>query len=106
MNRYAPRRPRAVFALMATALAVLNFAMLVALPATIETSTDEATLASSEEPHVDSGIRAVHASGPPGAGEWAHQWPNDLERLQKKYFSSADQLVTLRMFSGPSQLVA
>jgi len=49
----------------------------------------------------DSGVRAVHASGPPGAGEWDHQWPNDLERLQKKYFSSSDQLVTLRMFSGP-----
>ncbi len=49
----------------------------------------------------DSGVRAVHASGPPGAGEWAHQWPADLERLQKKYFSSPDQLVTLRMFSGP-----
>jgi 5-methylthioadenosine/S-adenosylhomocysteine deaminase len=49
----------------------------------------------------DSGIRAVHASGPPGAGEWDHQWPQDLERLQKKYFSSTDQLVTLRMFSGP-----
>jgi cytosine/adenosine deaminase-related metal-dependent hydrolase len=49
----------------------------------------------------DSGIRAVHASGPPGAGDWDHQWPADLERLQKKYFSSADQLVTLRMFSGP-----
>jgi 5-methylthioadenosine/S-adenosylhomocysteine deaminase len=51
----------------------------------------------------DSGIRAVHASGPPNAGEWAHQWPQDLERLQKKYFSSADQLVTLRMFSGVSR---
>jgi 5-methylthioadenosine/S-adenosylhomocysteine deaminase len=51
----------------------------------------------------DSGIRAVHASGPPTAGEWAHQWPQDLERLQKKYFSSADQLVTLRMFSGVSR---
>jgi 5-methylthioadenosine/S-adenosylhomocysteine deaminase len=50
---------------------------------------------------MDGGIRAVHASGPPGAGEWAHQWPQDLERLQKKYFSSTDQLVTLRMFSGP-----
>ena len=49
----------------------------------------------------DSGIRAVHASGPPGAGDWDHQWPQDLERLQKKYFTSADQLVTLRMFSGP-----
>ncbi|HMA71585.1 MAG TPA: amidohydrolase family protein [Xanthobacteraceae bacterium] len=49
---------------------------------------------------IDGGIRAVHASGPPTAGDWAHQWPQDLERLQKKYFSSADQLVTLRMFSG------
>jgi 5-methylthioadenosine/S-adenosylhomocysteine deaminase len=51
----------------------------------------------------DSGIRAVHASGPPSAGEWDHQWPQDLTRLQKKYFSSADQLVTLRMFSGPDR---
>lgn len=49
----------------------------------------------------DGGVRAVHASGPPGAGDWDHQWPQDLERLQKKYFSSPDQLVTLRMFSGP-----
>jgi len=49
----------------------------------------------------DSGVRAVHASGSPSAGDWAHQWPQDLERLQKKYFSSPDQLVTLRMFSGP-----
>src|SRR5580658_9567915 len=49
------------------------------------------------------GVRAVHASGPPGAGDWDHQWPQDLERLQKKYFSSADQLVTLRMFSGPNR---
>jgi 5-methylthioadenosine/S-adenosylhomocysteine deaminase len=50
---------------------------------------------------LDSGIRAVHASGPPSAGEWDHQWPQDLGRLQKKYFSSDDQLITLRMFSGP-----
>src|SRR5260370_15202691 len=52
---------------------------------------------------IDSGVRAVHASGPPNAGDWAHQWPQDLERLQKKYFSSTDQLVTLRMFSGVSR---
>jgi 5-methylthioadenosine/S-adenosylhomocysteine deaminase len=52
---------------------------------------------------IDSGVRAVHASGPPTAGNWAHQWPQDLERLQKKYFSSTDQLVTLRMFSGVSR---
>jgi 5-methylthioadenosine/S-adenosylhomocysteine deaminase len=52
---------------------------------------------------IDSGIRGVHASGAPSAGTWDHQWPQDLTRLQKKYFSSADQLVTLRMFSGPDR---
>jgi cytosine/adenosine deaminase-related metal-dependent hydrolase len=48
----------------------------------------------------DAGIRAVHASGAPQAGEWERQWPQDLARLQKKYFTSDDQLVTLRMFSA------
>ena len=52
---------------------------------------------------IDGGVRAVHASGPPYAGDWAHQWPQDLERLQTKFFSSTDQLVTLRMFSGPNR---
>src|SRR6266850_1432953 len=47
----------------------------------------------------DSGIRAVHASGAPQFGDWDHQWPQDLTRLQSTYFSSDDQLVTLRMFS-------
>ena len=49
---------------------------------------------------IDSGIRGVHASGAPQTGEWDRQWPQDLERLQKRFFSSTDQLVTLRMFSG------
>ena len=48
---------------------------------------------------IDSGIRGVHASGAPQTGDWDKQWPQDLERLQKKFFTSADQLVTLRMFS-------
>jgi 5-methylthioadenosine/S-adenosylhomocysteine deaminase len=48
----------------------------------------------------DAGIRAVHASGAPQNGNWDHQWPQDLQRLQKQFFSSNDQLVTLRMFSG------
>ena len=52
---------------------------------------------------IDSGIRAVHASGAPQAGEWAHQWPGDLARLQKKYFATNDQLVTLRLFSPPNR---
>jgi cytosine/adenosine deaminase-related metal-dependent hydrolase len=49
---------------------------------------------------IDSGIRAVHASGAPQTGEWDKQWPQDLARLQKQFFASDDQLVTLRMFSG------
>jgi 5-methylthioadenosine/S-adenosylhomocysteine deaminase len=51
----------------------------------------------------DSGIRAVHASGAPQFGTWDNQWPQDLVRLQNTYFSSRDQLVTLRMFSGANQ---
>jgi cytosine/adenosine deaminase-related metal-dependent hydrolase len=50
---------------------------------------------------LDSGIRAVHASGPPQFGTWDQQWPQDWARLQKKYFTSKDQLVTLRAF-GPA----
>ena len=49
---------------------------------------------------IDSGIRGVHASGAPQTGEWDRQWPQDLARLQKQFFASDDQLVTLRMFSG------
>jgi cytosine/adenosine deaminase-related metal-dependent hydrolase len=45
----------------------------------------------------DSGIRAVHAVGAPVAGA-APQLPGDLLRLRDEYFSSADQLLTLRMF--------
>jgi 5-methylthioadenosine/S-adenosylhomocysteine deaminase len=49
---------------------------------------------------IDSGIRAVHASGAPQNGNWDRQWPQDLARLQKQFFSSEDQLFTLRMYSG------
>jgi 5-methylthioadenosine/S-adenosylhomocysteine deaminase len=49
---------------------------------------------------IDSGIRGVHASGAPQTGSWDKQWPQDLERLQKKFFASTDQLVTLRMYTG------
>jgi hypothetical protein len=41
-----------------------------------------------------------HASGAPQTGDWDRQWPQDLERLQKKFFTSTDQLVTLRMFAS------
>ena len=50
---------------------------------------------------LEAGIRAVHASGKPmdanaGGGE---QWPADIGRLRKRYFSSEDQLLTLRLYS-------
>ena len=47
----------------------------------------------------DSGIRAVHASGAPTFAEWDRQWPQDVVRLQRQFFASDDQLVTLRLFS-------
>ena len=43
----------------------------------------------------ESGIRAVYACAPPEAGEWQHQWPGDLERLQSDLAS--DPLLSLRM---------
>jgi 5-methylthioadenosine/S-adenosylhomocysteine deaminase len=50
---------------------------------------------------IESGIRGVHAAGGPQAGDWDHQLPQDLARLQKQFFASPDQLVTLRIFAGP-----
>ncbi|SDL41879.1 Cytosine/adenosine deaminase [Janthinobacterium sp. OK676] len=49
---------------------------------------------------LDAGIRAVHASGAPVSGDWdkAH-WPGNLARLQEKYFSDPDSLVTLAMMA-------
>jgi 5-methylthioadenosine/S-adenosylhomocysteine deaminase len=46
------------------------------------------------------GIRAVHASGAPVAGDWDQQWPEDLHRLRSEYFQSDNQLLTLRMFAA------
>lgn len=62
MKRYAPSHPRARFAMIATALAALNFAVLVALPASLEASGHGVTLAASDEPHVDSGARALEGA--------------------------------------------
>ena len=35
---------------------------------------------------IDSGIRAVHASGAPQTGEWDKQWPQDLGSSSKEIF--------------------
>jgi len=72
----------------------------------IDNSHNSRTAAHSDaaiEALFDSGIRAVHASGPPQFGTWDNQWPADLARMQKKYFTSADQLVTLRAFANPNR---
>ncbi len=46
---------------------------------------------------LDTGIRGVHASMGPHFGTWDRQWPGDLTRLKDTYFSSGDQLLTLRL---------
>ncbi|MFF4346550.1 amidohydrolase family protein [Streptomyces sp. NPDC001530] len=45
----------------------------------------------------DTGIRGVHASMGPHFGDWDRQWPGDLTRIKDQYFSSDDQLLTLRL---------
>lgn len=45
----------------------------------------------------DTGIRGVHAAMGPHFGTWDRQWPGDLTRLRGQYFSSDDQLLTLRL---------
>lgn len=47
----------------------------------------------------ESGIRAVYAYGT-GAPGLQNQYPGDVKRLRRQYFSSADQLLTLAMATG------
>lgn len=58
----------------------------------IDNSHNSRTAAHSDaavEALLDSGIRAIHASGAPVSGEWdrAH-WPGNWQRLQEKYFKN------------------
>jgi 5-methylthioadenosine/S-adenosylhomocysteine deaminase len=48
----------------------------------------------------ESGLRAVYAFGG-GAGGSKNQFPQDIRRLRRQYFSSTDQLLTLAMATGP-----
>lgn len=43
------------------------------------------------------GIRAIHASSPPLAGDMNEHWPGDLRRLRDERFASDDQLLSLRL---------
>jgi len=49
----------------------------------------------------ESGARAVYAYGG-GTGGPQNQFPDDIRRLRKQYFSSPDQLLTLAMATGAS----
>jgi cytosine/adenosine deaminase-related metal-dependent hydrolase len=49
----------------------------------------------------ESGVRAVYAYGG-GAGGPQNQFPGDIRRLRREYFSSSDQLLTLAMATGAS----
>ncbi|MGK3142238.1 amidohydrolase family protein [Pantoea sp. C2G6] len=70
----------------------------------IDNSHNSRTAAHSDaavEALLDVGIRAVHASGAPVAGEWdkAH-WPGNWQRLQEKYFSNnPESLVSLAVMA-------
>ncbi len=55
---------------------------------------------------IDTGLRGVHASMSPHFGAWDEQWPADLTRLKERYFSSSDQLVTLRMAALATDAIA
>lgn len=43
----------------------------------------------------DAGIRAIHASAPPNAGDWEEHWPEDLGRLAD--IAAQEELITVRM---------
>lgn len=45
----------------------------------------------------EAGIRAVHTSCGPIAGEHDGSWPGDVKRVRDTFFTSEDQLLTLRL---------
>lgn len=45
----------------------------------------------------DAGIRGIHASSAPMAGELNANWPEDMRRIREERFTSNDQLLTLRL---------
>jgi len=46
----------------------------------------------------DSGVRGIHAYGRPQMGDWSEIYPKDAYRLKREYFSSDDQLQTMRFY--------
>ncbi|WP_236790849.1 amidohydrolase family protein [Amycolatopsis sp. GM8] len=50
----------------------------------------------------DAGLRGVHAVGRPTSGKWAGTFPADVYRLRDQYFSSDDQLCSMRLYAPGS----
>jgi len=70
----------------------------------IDNSHNSRTAAHSDaavEALLDAGIRAIHASGAPVAGEWDKtHWPGNWQRLQERYFgNNPDSLVSLAVMA-------
>ena len=98
LARYAPvYQPQDVY--LGTRLAALS-AIDSGITCLLDFSHNARTAAHSDsavQALLDTGIRGVHASMRPHFGDWDGQWPADLARLQQQYFSSPDQLLTLRL---------
>lgn len=47
--------------------------------------------------YLDTGVRAVHVTAPPNAGDWEEQWPHDVTRLRDTYCSGAESLISVRL---------
>ena len=47
--------------------------------------------------YADAGIRAVHASAAPNAGDWEEQWPGDILRLDREFCSGDGATTSVRM---------
>ena len=47
--------------------------------------------------YADAGIRAVHASAAPNAGDWDEQWPDDIPRLDEQFCTGDGTTTSVRM---------
>jgi 5-methylthioadenosine/S-adenosylhomocysteine deaminase len=81
---------------LATALVALDAGITTIVDNSHNSRTPEHSSAAVEA-LIDAGIRGVHASGAP-VGADVPTWPADVIRLRSEYFTSEDQLVTLRLF--------
>jgi 5-methylthioadenosine/S-adenosylhomocysteine deaminase len=81
---------------LATALAALDAGITTIVDNSHNARTPDHSSAAVEALR-DAGIRAVHATGAP-VGNADSQWLSDVGRLRSEYFSSEDQLLTLRLF--------